>query len=240
VGRIRAKGGLESAQAAFAAAVGVPELQLDATGVAPPPAQLPSAAQALQRAAARDPVLLAALERLKTQEATTRAVAAQLRPNIVLTSSFSGRDGGAAPSSGDAPAYGGWLPAVPNFDFGLVLRWPLYDGVIRAAVRASRVREEVRRSELDVARRQEEAAVKEAHLAVGIAASALVALERAQEAARKNYEQADARFKGGLGTIVELTDAEALRVDAEFALVLGRFNLARARAALGRLIAERL
>jgi outer membrane protein TolC len=58
------------------------------------------------------------------------------------------------------------------------------------------------------------------------------------EAARANYAQADARYKSGLGTSVELADAEALRTDAEIQLALGQFELARARASFGRAIAE--
>ena len=60
------------------------------------------------------------------------------------------------------------------------------------------------------------------------------------EAAVANYAQADARFKAGLGTSVELADAEALRTEAEIQLALGKFDLARARAQLGRVIAARL
>jgi outer membrane protein TolC len=66
----------------------------------------------------------------------------------------------------------------------------------------------------------------------------LPGLSRAAQAAQANYAQADARFKAGLGTSVELADAEALRTQAEIQLVLGEFELARARAAFGRTIAE--
>jgi len=64
-------------------------------------------------------------------------------------------------------------------------------------------------------------------------------LRRSLDAAVANYAQADARFRSGLGNAVELADAEALRTDAEIQLALGSFELARARAALGRAIAER-
>ena len=240
VGRIRAQGGLQTAQSAFAAAVGVSDLQLDAAGEAPAPAQLPSLNDAFQRAQQRDPVLLQALSRLKTQEALTKSIEALLRPNFALTATFSGREGGAAPSSGEPSPNSGWLPDVPNWDVGIVLRWPLYDGVVLAQRDASREREAVRHAELDLVKQQQTAAIQQAYVNVGVAASSLTALERAVEAARANYNQADARFKGGLGTIVELTDAEAVRTDAEIQLALGKFELARARAILGRLIAEGL
>ena len=75
---------------------------------------------------------------------------------------------------------------------------------------------------------------------MAVARDALPALQHELEAARANYAQADARFKAGLGTSVELADAEALRTDAEIQLALGTFELAKARAAFGRAIAEGL
>ena len=68
--------------------------------------------------------------------------------------------------------------------------------------------------------------------------AALPALERALTAARANYDQAEARFRSGLADAVELADAEALRTQAEIDLIVGRFDLARARVAFGRTIAE--
>jgi outer membrane protein TolC len=75
---------------------------------------------------------------------------------------------------------------------------------------------------------------------VQVARSALVAFENAVTAARANYDQADARFRAGVGTAVELADAEAVRADAEISLAMGQFDVARARAAFGRAIAEGL
>jgi outer membrane protein TolC len=240
VGRIEAAGGLEATQNAFAAAVGAPEHKLDASGEPPPTAELPSLAEALQRAQQRDPVRLQAAGRLKTQRALTRAVESTSRPNLALSAAFSVREGGAPPSSGSTGRYGGWIPDVPNWDVGLLLRVPLYDPVTSARSDASRAQEEVGRAELELARQRELAAVQQAYVAVTIANAALSALERALDAAQRNYEQADARFRGGLGTVVELADAEALRVDADIQLALGHFKLARARAVLGRTMAEEL
>ena len=71
-----------------------------------------------------------------------------------------------------------------------------------------------------------------------MAKDALPALERAVEAAHANYDQADARFKAGLGNGVELADAEALRTQAEIQLALGGSSW-RARASpSGAAIAE--
>src|SRR5262249_55803712 len=58
------------------------------------------------------------------------------------------------------------------------------------------------------------------------------------EAASRNHAQADARFKAGLGSSVELADAETLLVQAEIDLAVGRFEHARARARLSRALSE--
>ncbi len=236
--RIRARGGLSAAQAVLAAAVGSPDLVLDAADEAPGSLALPALAEAIRLASERDPRLQEALAQLRQQELETRAVGALARPDVRLSATLSGRAGGAAPSSGEAVSGSGFLPNVPNWDGALVLSWPLFDPTINARRRASGVAEAVRRSEIDLVRQQVVAAVEQSYVGVVVAREALPSLQRAVEAARANYAQADARFKAGLGTSVELADAEALRTDADIRLAIGVFDLAKARASFGRAIAE--
>jgi outer membrane protein TolC len=132
------------------------------------------------------------------------------------------------------------LPYVPNWDAALVLTWPLFDGTVNARERAARAEEHVRREELDLARQQEVALIERTFIQFDVARTALPGLQQAVTAARANYDQADARFRAGLGTAVELADAEDLRASAEIDLALGQFDVARARAAFGRAIAEGL
>jgi outer membrane protein TolC len=237
-GRVRARGGLAVAQNVLAAAIGAPDPAVDVTGEAPQPIEMPALAQALEMAQERDPRLAEAIAQLKAAEAHTRAVGAELRPDASLTATLSGRAGGAPPSSGGVASGEGWIPNVPNWDIGLLLSWPLFDGTIVARRDAARSVEQVRRDEIDVTREQEVADVRQTYVQVQVARSALVALANAVIAARANYDQADARFRAGMGTAVELADAEAIRTDAEIQLALGQFELARARAAFGRAIAE--
>lgn len=241
LGRIRAAGGVTTSQTTFAATIGAPDAALDVSSAPPDPAELPDLSQALRRAEARDPRLLEAVARLRAEESRTRAIGAELRPNLSLTGTVSGRAGDAPPSgSGSLPDGAGFVPRVPNWDLGVVLSWPLFDGTVNARSDAARAREQVEREAIGLVREEERAAVREAYQRVSVARTVLPGLRRAVDAARANYEQADARFKAGLGTSVELADAEALRNQAEIQLVLGAFDLARARAAFGRTIAEEL
>ncbi|MGH7281824.1 MAG: TolC family protein [Polyangiaceae bacterium] len=237
IGRIRAKGSVEVAESVLGASIGAPELRVDSAS-APSPAELPSMDAAIARAVGHDPRLAAAIARLKARELRTRAVRSELRPDISLTGTLSGRAGGAPPSSGDSADYDGLLPSVPNWDAGLVFSWPLFDGTIDARVSAARAQENAEREEISVVRQDLVARVEQAYVEVDVARSTLPGLQHAVAAAVANYAQADARFKAGLGTSVELADAEALRTDAEIQLAMGVFELARARAAFGRIIAE--
>jgi outer membrane protein len=238
VGRIRAKGGLATAQTVFAATMGSPEPAVDAAGEEATSKEAPPLAAALTLALNREPLLREAMAALVAQEAKTKAIGAELRPDFSLTATLSGRAGGAPPSSGDPAKDDGWLPTVPNWDVGVIFSWPIYDGTIVARRDASRQQEAVRRAGIDVTRQALVANVQKTYVVLSVARTALPSLQRALDAARANYAQADARFKAGLGTGVELADAETLRTDAEIQFALGRFEVARARAALGRAIAE--
>jgi len=78
-------------------------------------------------------------------------------------------------------------------------------------------------------------------VSLDVARAALVSLNKAAEAARANYAQADARFKAGLGTSVELADGEALRTDAEIQVAVRRISGGKGAGDLSReLIAEEL
>jgi outer membrane protein len=240
VGRIRAEGTLRTAQAVFAAAVGVDDRTLDAAGQPAPGAPVPPMEEGLQQAIDRDPLLQEARSRVAGAQAASDAIAAELRPDLALTATFSGRAGSADSTSGPADNRYGPLPVLPNWDVGLVLRWPLYDPVVGARQKAAAARTEVARADVAVLSQAEAGAVQEAYLGLEIAQATLTSLDRAVAAARANYAQAEARFKAGLGTSLELADAEALRTDAEIQLAVGQFEALRTRAVLARLMAEGL
>lgn len=247
VGRTRARAGIETAQALWAAAVGVPEPLLDAleegevslTGDGTALAALPTLGGAFDQALAQDPGLRAALARLAAQQAATRATLRRWAPSLSLTAGVSGRAGG-APTSGGPSGQSGWLPTTPNWDIGLVLQAPIFDGVLLARQRQSQAQEDVLRAEVDAARRRLLVDVQRAYTAFRLAESALPALRAAALAAQKNDEHASARFRIGLSTSIELADAQALRTDAEIQLAVGRFELFRARAAFHRCLAQGL
>jgi outer membrane protein len=239
IGRIRAAGGLAIAETVLGASIGAPDATVDVAGEAPRAADMPSLQDAIRRAASRDPRVRQALAQIRANEEKTRAIGAELRPNVYLTGLISGRAGGAPATAGTVTG-DGWLPYIPNWDVGLAVDWPIFDGTIVALKTASRAAEQVAREDLDVVREQQVATIERTFTRFEVARQALPGLQQAVTAARANYDQADARFRAGLGNAVELADAEDLRASTEINLALGQFDVASARAAFGRAIAEGL
>ena len=243
VGRTRARGNIELAQAQLAAAIGWGEPLLDAMDVTlDENTPLPPLGEALRSAVEQDPAVRAGLARLLQQQAITRATGMQLVPSLQLTASLTGRAGGAPTSSGPSGGSGpsGWSPEVANWDVGVVLSVPMFDGVLLARRAQSQAQEAVLQHEVDALRRGVLAGVQRAYTSFQVARDALRALIMAASAARKNYDQASARFRAGLATSVELADAEALRTEAEIQLAVGRFEIARSRALFNRALASGL
>jgi outer membrane protein len=237
LGRIRAGHNVVVAEAVLAAAVGVPDHLLDISSTPPAPGDLPSLDAAFA-AAERNPDLASAVIRIRAQERQTRAIGAEMRPNLLLSGAISANAGGAEPSSG-APAEGhGFIPVVPNWDVGLVLSWPLFDETVRARMRQSRAEEDAYREEARAVREKLASSVEQAYADVLAARDALPVLKRALEASVANYDQANARFASGIGNAIEMADAEELRTAAEIDLAEGTFEVARARANLARFMAE--
>jgi outer membrane protein len=236
VARVQALGSLRTAQTALAAALGSPERALDAAGDPAAVPEPPSLEEALLTLDRRDADVRRAAAEVAQQQAATRAIAAESRPDVWLSAGISGRAGAATPSSG--PSQDGWLPDTPNWHAGLVLRWQIFDPLVRARARSARAREDVASAALAVVRQQESAALQRAYVQLAVARASLQALGRAAEAARANHAQAEARFKAGLGTGLELADAEAVRTGAEIQLAIGQFDVGRARALIARLLAE--
>ncbi len=240
VGRVRARGGLTVSRSVLAAAIGSPDPAVDTAGVGPRPGERPALPEAIALAQRRDPRLAEAVGELRSPEERTRAIAAELRPDLSMTATLSARAGGAPPSSGFSVNGDGWIPNVPNWDAGIMLSWPLFDGTVSARRDAARSEEQVKRDGIDIVQENEVVAVRQAFVHVDVARTALVSLQNAVVAARANYDQADARFRAGMGNAVELADAEEVRTSAEIESALGQFELARSRAEFGRAIAEGL
>jgi outer membrane protein TolC len=236
VDRVRAQGALTSAQSVLAAAIGAPDTEIDAGIDAG--ADDVAYAESSTLDVSRDPALRAANDALAGQRALTHAIEAEKHPDLSVMAGITGRAGGTPVATNPTPKGNGWLPSVPNWDVLAVLTLPLLDRTIDVRAETSRRLERVRAAEVDAQRVQLTGRAAQVLVDVQVAQTAVPALQRSLDAARANQDQADARFKTGLATAVELADAEALLTDAEIQLAIGQFQLARARARLARVLSE--
>lgn len=124
----------------------------------------------------------------------------------------------------------------PSWQIGLTFSWPFYDGgatsLAAAAARADLEAAEVAQRELEVTIAAE---VSSAAEAIASGKAELAAALALREAAEVELELAEQRWKGGLGSGIELADAQtrvavaaADRTRAELTLALARSRLARA------------
>lgn len=234
VQRTRAETGLVTARAALAAVIGSSELEVDAAEVQNGERLFPGLDEALRIADANSPEVVAALARLRAERAETSAATRELLPNVYFSGSIWGNAGGAAVANTDPAIGGGWLPSVGNFTLSLVLQWRLFDATLIARRSVSHSREAVGRAAIEVTRREIVLKVQQSYLDLLAAQKTLPGLTARVDASKANLNQAEARFRAGLGNIVELTDAETLLVNSELELAVGQFSVARAVAQLAR------
>lgn len=132
----------------------------------------------------------------------------------------------------DARGFDG-LPTTLNYDVGLVLDLPLFTGFLvtgqvqEAEARLSevRAREAGLRDAIDYQLRQSRGTL--------LSAQEAIAASQAQvDAAKAGLDQAETRYRQGLGNIIELTDAEVQLEVAQSGLVQSRFDANVSRAQL--------
>ncbi|HET8541299.1 MAG TPA: TolC family protein [Anaeromyxobacter sp.] len=116
---------------------------------------------------------------------------------------------------------------------GVTLSWPLFDGLSsRAAARGARARLEATRAQLDDRGQQVWREIDGAASDVASARAQLPAAEEGVAAARELLGYAEARYREGVGSSLELADAELALANAAAQRVQVEYDLASARARL--------
>lgn len=234
---LRAESGLKLARSVLAITIGLDDAEVDASP-SDLPASLPVQAYASITSNEHDPMLEIARLRLELRKEESYAVRAQLFPTLFLTGSISTRAGGAPTTAGAVPVGLGGIPNVPNYSFGLVLSWNALDFVAMNRFWATRQNESVAAAEQRAIELRQRGTFYQVQQEYLVSTKTLIAQQKAFAAARSNFEQSEERYKAGLTSLLERSDAENLLTDAEIQLAVGEFQLARARLALERASAE--
>jgi outer membrane protein len=116
---------------------------------------------------------------------------------------------------------------------GALLTWPIFQGgLTQGQVAEARANLHSINAQEDTFRLQVRIDVEQAALAVRAARATLTAALLAQENAKKQLQLAEARYAAGMGSVIELSDAQVTRTTAAAQEVSARFSLASSRAAL--------
>jgi outer membrane protein len=120
-----------------------------------------------------------------------------------------------------------------NWNAGLTLTWPIYQGgLTRAQVDEANANLDALSAQRDALEQQLRVQVEQARLAVRAAKATLSAAEEALVNARELLRLAEGRYALGVGNIIELGDAQLAWTNAAVQRIQADFNLATARAQL--------
>jgi outer membrane protein len=226
---IQAENGYATARVRVEQAIGVTDLgpwEIEEASLPPVPGEDGAPEPLLGEALAARPELSALSQQLRGQELTARSLRGGYWPSLGVA--------GGVSESGTAidETSGVWNASV-------TLSWPLFEGgATRAQVREARASATAIDAQLEQLRQSVRLEVEQARLGVRAARATLVAAEEAAQAARERLALAEGRYQTGVGSILELADAQVAlttalgqRVQAEFQLASARSQLLRA---LGR------
>jgi outer membrane protein len=168
--------------------------------------------------------VLAVDRQLRADELTIRQLQAGYGPSFALSSTLN-----AAGTRIDQ--------LVPNWNLTVTMTWPLFQGLL--------TREQVREAEgnwmtilgqREAVRQQARLDVETARLRVRAAKAAVVAAGNALTNERERLKLAEGRYKNGVGSVLELSDAQLAATSAAAQAVQAEYALAGARALLLRAV----
>jgi outer membrane protein TolC len=178
--------------------------------------------------------------RAQGAEARVRQTFRDFFPNLLGVGSVSaGRTDTDFQGSSSVQSSGVSTTEARDWQIGLELRWSIFDGGNKIArykeekANLEAARAAVRDTELQIWQQ-----VEQAHVSLIEAEERIGAAAKAVESAQENFRLGQGRFDAGVGTIIELTDAQlaltrAQSVEAQ-ALTDYRIAIARLDRALGR------
>jgi outer membrane protein len=138
-------------------------------------------------------------------------------------------------ATGGYNAMGTGLPAANNFDVGLVMTWPIFNGgLTEHAVQEAKFKQDAIRYALEDLQLRIWLEVKSAYLDLQTAVERIHQAETTLAASAGQLELADKRYNAGLGNIIELTDAERFYSEDNAAYVDALYSYSVAKAALDR------
>ncbi len=201
--------------------------------VRPDAGPLLSTSREVAAAAATHPGIVEQQAAVAESEARRKELAKAWMPKFIGQSALSARGTGANADFTTGGAGSGLGPNIYNWGVGFSVLFPFLDlPAIRAQREAEAHRYAAEAKKLDLIDRELKAQRERAAAALD-AARGLAGVTPVQlEAARSSAAQAEARYKGGLATLLEVAEAQRVLAQAEIDDALAHLNIWRAQLAV--------
>jgi len=226
---INAQGSYATARAQLNQAMGVEadiSYDVETTVSAPVPGESSPSEALIEEALNARPEIASLRDQLRAQVLANKSVYGRYWPSIQAVAQGS---------------YNGYEldRLVWNLSAGLGLSCTLYDGgQTRATLREGNANVASIAAQIDSIRLQVRVDVEKARLAVAGAKASLAAADRSLTNARARLDLAEVRYRTGVGSIIELSDAQLAATTAAFQKLQAQLNLDTARAQLTRALAR--
>lgn len=226
--RVRAQSSWENARGNLALALGADieqPLRLAEWEVwARPGTETPDLTALRSEARAQHPRLRAAQAQVEAFQARLEAIQAQGKGSLsVSANGGTSRNWGAAGNG-----------TIPTANATIVASIPLFSGRESSAQQAQVIAQKsAREAELETARREVDSQLWQAHQALLTSRQSLLASERLLVSADNTYKVAQGRYRAGVGSILELLNAQAALADARRQRVSAQVDQLTARTQLG-------
>jgi outer membrane protein len=224
---IRAEQAVEEARAALAQLLGVApaDISVESGNLL----QLPPEAGSAPAAPDVHPLAIAqnaALDEVQTRE---KVLDRSFYPRFTLEGTLYARGTGIQPDGSTGNAASGLGPNIQNWGLGMSVTFPLFERYsIRARKEIERANERTETARYKQVRQEIEGQIDKARATLAGARRVAANTPIVLESARTAEQQATARYKAGLGTIVEVAEAQRLLSQSEIDDSLARLGIWRA------------
>jgi len=224
---IRAEQAVDESRAALAQLLGV--APADVSVLSGNLLQLPPEAPQPPAAPANHPLAVAQSAALEEVKAREKSLDRSFYPRFTLEGTLYSRGTGIQADGSTGNAASGLGPNIQNWGLGMSLTFPLFERYsIRARKEIEQANERAESARYKQVKQDIEGQIERAKASLAgarrVAANTPVVLD----SARATEQQATARYKAGLGTIVEVAEAQRLLSQAEIDDSLARLGIWRA------------
>jgi outer membrane protein len=230
VALITAQNGYDVARAQLGQAIGLdapPDFDLSDEVFPPVSDEDATMQQLLDEAWRGRPEVVAADKQLRAAQLTVRSAYGSYGPSLGVGTSVT--------DSGTALGSLGW-----NANFSVSLSWNLFSGLLNwSQVREAKATYDSFEAQRDLIKLGLRLEVDQGRVAVSGAKAALTAATEALENARVRLKLAEGRYQAGVGSVIELGDAQVALTNAAAQEVQARYTLANARAQLMKALGRR-